>query len=225
MFGELKKSKMKKLLICVDRDGTIDYDKKQRPKYHLGRQRDWKSKVRFIESAIEGLKLLRKKLPNAKIYMISNQPGIAVKEFPLLTEKKSHEVFQYILKKLEKRGVNFNGYEFCGKASPSYVKRHTQYTFDKKLVGNFSCFKPNPGMIKDILKKEKLKRKDTKMYVLGDRSSDVKTAHKIGGFGILVPFIYQPEEKNKVKKLKNRKKYIARNFLGAARFIIKREKN
>ena len=215
---------MKQLLICVDRDGTLDYDKKQRPKYHLGRQRDWKSKVRFIESTIEGLKLLRKKLPHTKIYLMSNQPGVAIKEFPMLTEKKAHEVFQYIIKKLDERGVGVDGYEFCGRASLSYVKRHPQYTFDKKLVENFSCFKPKSGMIKDILKKEKLKRRDVKIYGIGDRASDVKTALNIGGFGILVPFIYRTGQIEKVKKLKSKKKYIARNFLGAARFIIKREK-
>ena len=215
---------MKQLLICVDRDGTIDYDKKNRPKYHLGRQRDWKSKVRFIESSIKGLKLLRKKIPNVKIYSISNQPGVAIKEYPLLTEKRAHEVFQYILKKLEERGAAVDGYEFCGKASKDYVKRHPQFTFDKKLVGNFSCMKPNPGMIKLILKKEKLKRSQVKIYVIGDRASDIKTALNIDGFGILVPFRYQPREREKVKKLKGKKKYIAGNFLGAARFIINREK-
>jgi len=79
-------------------------------------------------------------------------------------------------------------------------------------------------MIRSILKKEKLKKNQTKIYVIGDRVSDVKTAHKIGGFGILVPFVYQPEEKLKVKKLKSKKKHVARDFLNAARFIIKREK-
>jgi len=214
---------MKRVLICVDRDGTVAYDKKHRPKYHLGRQRNWKSKIKFVENALEGLRILRKKLPAAKIYLISNQPGVAIKEFPLLTEKKAHEVFKYIIKKLEKRGVSVDGYEVCPRASREYVKKHPQYTFHKKLVGNFSCFKPKPGMIRSILKKEKLKKNQTKIYIIGDRVSDVKTAHKIDGFGILVPFIYQLEEKEKVKKMKNRKKYVARDFLNAARFIIKRE--
>jgi len=214
----------KQILICVDRDGTIDYDRKTRPRYHLGRQKNWKSKVRFIQSSITGLKLLNKKLPEAKIYMISNQPGIAIKEFPLLTRKRVDEVFKYILKKLASKGVKFDGYEFCGKATSSYVKAHGQYTFHKKLVGNFPCSKPKPGMIKSILKREKLKLSETKIYVIGDRVSDVETAHNVKGFGILVPFIYQPGEKEETKKLKNKKKYIAKDFLGAARFIIKREK-
>lgn len=213
----------KQILIFVDRDGTIDYDRKTRPRYHLGRQRNWKSKVRFIQSSITGLKLLNKKLPEAKIYVISNQPGVAIKEFPLLTRKRVDEVFEYILKKLKTLGIKIDGYEFCGKATLSYVKAHSQYTFHKKLVGNFPCWKPKPGMIKSILKREKIKLKDVKIYVIGDRVSDVETAHNVKGFGILIPFIYQPEEKGKTKKLKSKKKYIAKNFLDAAKFIIKRE--
>jgi len=214
----------KQLLICIDRDGTIDYDKKTRPRYHLGRQRNWKSKVRFIQSSISGLKLLNKKLPQAKIYMISNQPGIAIKEFPLLTRERGKEVFEYILKKLASKGIKIDGYEFCGKATPDYVQRHGQYSFHKKLVGDFDCWKPKPGMIKSILKREKLKPKETRIYVIGDRVSDVQTAVNVKGLGILVPFIYQPGEKEKVKKLKSKKKYIAKDFLNAAKFIVKREK-
>ncbi len=212
----------KQLLIFVDRDATLVYDKIIRPKHHLGRQRDWKSKVGFIKSAVKGLKLLRKKLPRAKIYVISNQSGVAIKEFPLLTEKRAHEVFQYILKKLEKKGVVVDGYELCMKASLDYVKTHPQFTFDKRRIGNFACRKPNTGMIKSILRKEKIKRSQVKIYVIGDRASDVKTALNINGFGILVPFM-ENKEVEKLKKLKGRKKHIANNFLSASRFIIKRE--
>lgn len=214
----------KQLLIFVDRDGTVDYDRKTRPKYHLGRQKDWKSKVRFIQSSILGLRLLNKKLPQAKIYLISNQPGVAIKEFPLLTRKKANEVFKYILKKLASKGVKLDGYEFCGKATPAYAKKHSQYTFHKKLVGNFDCWKPKPGMIESILKKEKLKLKKTEIYVIGDRVSDVQTAVNVKGFGILVPFVNQPGQNAKTKKLKNKNKYIAKSFLEAAKFIIKKEK-
>lgn len=207
---------MMPVLICIDRDGTLDYDKK----YHLGHQRNWKSKIKFLRYVTRGLKLLRK-IPNSKIYIITNQPGVVIKEFPLLTEKRVREVCQYILKQLGKKGVSLDGYEFCGKASPSYVKKHPQFTFDKKLVGNFSCIKPKPGMIEKIMRKEKLGR-STKIYVIGDRFSDVKTALNIKGFGIIVPFKNEPGEKEKVEKLKSKNKYIAKDFLDAARFIVKR---
>ena len=208
----------KKLFIFLDRDGTIDYDKK----YHLGHQRNWKSKIRILPNVVKGLKILRK-IPGVRIYMITNQTGVAIKDFPLLTDKRAREVCQYIIDKLKDKGIKLDGYEICGKASPSYVKKRSNFKFDKKLVGNFSCIKPKPGMINSILNKEGVKRKDAKIYVIGDRFSDVKTALNIKGFGILVPFKNEPGEKEKVEKLKSKNKYIAKDFLDAARFIVKRE--
>ena len=65
-------------------------------------------------------------------------------------------------------------------------------------------------MIKSVLKKEKLKRSEAKIYVIGNIASDVETAHNIKGFGILVPFIYKTGQIEKVKKLKSKNKYIAK---------------
>ena len=83
--------------------------------------------------------------------------------------------------------------------------------------------KPKLGMIEKILKKENLSRKDVKIYVIGDRESDVKTALNAKGFGILVPFKNELKEKTKTRKIKNKNKYIAKNFLDAARLVVKRE--
>jgi len=213
----------KQLLIFVDRDGTVLYDRKTQPRYYLGRQKDWKEKTKFLNGVVGGLKLIKKELPHAKIYLISNQPGIAIKDFPLLTQERVNEVFRYVLKKLETFGVRLDGYEFCGKVSPKYVKTRDQFSFDKRLVGNFDCIKPKPGMIKSILKKENLGFGDAEIYVVGDRASDVETAHNVKGFGILVPFVNQPGQNAKFKKLKNKNKHVAKNFLEAAKFIIKRE--
>ncbi|HLC87096.1 MAG TPA: hypothetical protein VJH65_02370 [Candidatus Nanoarchaeia archaeon] len=210
----------KQILICIDRDGTLIYDKK----YHLGRQRKWKPLVKFLPNVISGLKLLRK-IPNSKIYMITNQPGVAIKEFPLLTKEKAIEVCNYVLGLLKKRGVGLDGCEVCGYASHEYVKRKKgEFTFDKKLVGNYSCIKPRPGMINNILKRERLDKRNTKIYILGDRESDIKTAINAKGFGVLVPFINKPDEPEKVKKLKNKNIYISKDFLDACNFIIKKEK-
>ena len=89
----------KQLLIFIDRDGTVLYDIKHSPRYYLGRQKDWKAKTRFLKYVVSGLKLLKKSIPEAKIYLISNQPGIAIKDFPLLTKKRANETFRYVLKK------------------------------------------------------------------------------------------------------------------------------
>jgi len=212
---------MKNILICFDRDGTLNFDKK----CHLGKQKNWKSRVVILPDVIKGLKELRKNIPYAKIYIITNQPGVAVKDFPLLTKKRVDEVCKYILNKINKNKVGIDGYRFCGKADLNYAKRHPELKFDKKLVGNYPCVKPNPGMVYDILKELKWKAKDTKIYVIGDRHSDVKTAINAGGFGIFVPFVARPEEIEKFKKEKiNKKKYyISKNFMDCINFLIKKE--
>ena len=211
---------MKKTLIFLDRDKTLIYDKK----YYFGSQKNWRSLIKILPYVIDGLRLL-KKIQYSKIYIITNQPGVAIKNFPLLTLKRAHEVCRHVLKQLEKRNVKLDGYEICEHVSLSYTKKRSQFTFNKKLVGNFHCMKPNQGMIEKILKKEKLKKEDVNIYVIGDRASDVKTALNAKGFGIIIPFEKEKDEKEKVRKLKNKSTFVAKNFLDAARFIVKMEKS
>lgn len=211
----------KNILIGIDRDKTINHDNK----YYLGRQKDWKSKIKILPHVIKGLKLLNKELPKAKLYMITNQRGVSIKDFPLLTEKRANEVCRYIMRKLREKGVKMHGYEACTRADPGYPKTHPKFKFDKKLIGNFSYIKPKPGMIYNAIKKQKWKKLNTKVYMIGDRECDVKAGLNAKGFGILVPFDNNLKQKTKARKLKQKHKnvYIAKNFLDAAKFIIKNE--
>jgi histidinol phosphatase-like enzyme len=47
---------MKKTIVCIDRDGTLIYDEKDH--LYLGRDDDWKSKVKMLPYIIDGLTLL-----------------------------------------------------------------------------------------------------------------------------------------------------------------------
>jgi len=212
---------VKNILICIDRDGTLIYDNK----YHLGHQRNWKRLVKFLPKVIDGLKLIKKKLPKAKFVMISNQSGVAIKNYPLLTNKKSEEVCEYIIQKLKLKGVTLDGYEICGHVDKSYVKRRSQYKFDKKLVCNCSCIKPEIGMIREALKKSNWEITETDIYVLGDRYIDVRTGLNAKGHGILIPFkeeLGNIERTKRYVKSKDKKKiFIAKDFLDAAKYIIK----
>jgi HAD superfamily hydrolase (TIGR01662 family) len=209
------------VLICIDKDGTIEYDKH----FHLGHQRNWKSKLHLLEGVANGIKRLNK-IPGVRIYIITNQPGVAVKNYPLLTHDRSEEVCEYVIDRLGGYGAHIHGYEVCGKASLKYVARKEKekagFKFDKKLVGNFSCVKPKIGMIKNALKKEGWSLDDTQIYVIGDRRSDVKCGLNAGGYGILVPFGNRSEEVDKVRKLDSPKVYVARDFLDGCGFVTKR---
>lgn len=206
---------MKKTLVLIDRDGVLVYDKK----YYLGSQRDWKKKVRILPGVVKGLKLLNS-IPDVSIYMITNQSGVAIKDFPLLTVKRAKEVCQYIINLIRKKGGRLDDYFICPHVSPDYVKRKNEFKFDKKRVCNCVCIKPRLGMVFDALRKEGLTAKKVNLFVVGDRASDVQTALNVKGTGILVPFVNEPGQISKVKKLKG-KKYVAKDFLKAAEYIVR----
>ena len=206
----------KKTTICINRDGTLIYDNK----YHLGKTNNWRSKVKILPSVVSGIRQLRK-IPSVKLYMITNQPGVATKTFPLLTLQRAHEVCRYVLKKLENKRAKLDGYFLCPHASPSYTRKRKDRKFDDRLVCNCSCIKPRLGMVFNALKVEGVKRKDVDIYVIGDRASDVKTATNVKGTGILVPFKNEHGEKEKAEKITG-KMYIAKNFTDAVGYIKKR---
>ena len=207
-----------KNLILIDRDGTLIYDKK----YYLGKTDNWKNKVKILPNVIRGLKVLSK-LKDTHVYMIKNQPGVAVKEFPKLTKKRANDVAKYIVKKINGKDNLLEGYFLCPHANSAYVNKRKEYTFDKKYTHKCNCLKPKLGMVFMALKKEGFSKKNTNIYVIGDREGDVQTAVNVNGTGILVPFENEIQEKKKVNQLKG-KKYKAKNFYEACTYIKKRTK-
>ena len=209
----------KNILICLDRDGTLNYDKK----YHLGKDKNWKSKIRLMPQVTSGLKLL-KKLPNTHFYIITNQPGISRKDMPLLTEAKAKQVCQYIKNKINSRVPIIKDCFICEHPTKGYARKYGgEKNFIKKNICNCQCLKPKPGMINQALRKAKLKKSNTNIYVIGDRATDVQAAINAKGFGILIPFKNEPGQTPEFKKIKNKNKKKAKNFLEAAKIIYKKE--
>lgn len=211
------------ILICVDRDGTLIYDNK----YYLGKTNNWRRRIKLLKNITQGLKRLNKKLPRAKIYMITNQSGVAIKDFPLLTERRANEVCQTVIDILKKKGVQIDDYVLCPHVSKEYAKKSI-LKINKKFICNCSCIKPSPGMVLKAIKREGFKKENTKIYVVGDRKIDVETAHNISGTGILVPFKNESDEdikllKHKKNKFYYSKTYIAKDFLDAVDYIIEKE--
>lgn len=205
--------KKQNTLIAIDRDGTLIYDNK----LHIGRTNDWETKIKVLPNVKKGISLLRKKLPKAKIYLISNQSGVAIKEFKLLTQERSEKVCNYIKDKLK-----LDGFISCGHVDKNYVKRRPSHKFINKLICDCSCIKPSPGMINQATKELNWKKEQTAIFVIGDRYIDVKTALNSKGKGIMIPFKNEPKELAKFKKhIKNKKDtYIAKDFLDACKWVI-----
>ncbi|MBI4763795.1 MAG: hypothetical protein HY787_04235 [Deltaproteobacteria bacterium] len=212
-----------KTLICLDRDGTLIYDSREH--LFLGRDESWRSKVKFLPRVMEGLKILAA-IPHSVCYMITNQAGVAITDYPLLTLERAQEVCSYVLEELKNRGAEIKGYFLCPHATLEYVHSKPDVRFDPALVRECACLKPALGMVFEALEAENITPDNAGVYVIGDRASDVQTALNIQGTGILIPFKNEPGQEDKVKKLgRDPHIFIARDMVEAAEFIRGRERS
>ncbi len=212
---------MRKVIICIDRDGTLINDQK----FYLGKEEGWQEQVEILPGVIEGLKKLNN-INNSAIYMVTNQAGVAIADYSLLTVERAREVCSYVLERLRVLGGEIAGYFLCPHASPTYAKRKAGVKFHDQLVHECHCLKPSLGMVFDALRAEDIALDDTDIYVIGDRLSDVQTALNINGTGILIPFENEPGEEEKVLALKEQSNiHIAGDLVAAADFIRSRHRD
>ncbi|MFC1513161.1 HAD hydrolase-like protein [Thermodesulfobacteriota bacterium] len=211
---------MKRTIICIDRDGTLIHDSREH--LFLGRDNLWRQKIEVLPKAVEGLQLLNT-IEDCGIYMITNQGGVAISDFPLLTEAKAHEVCQYVLEVLIGMGGLLDGYFLCPYATPEYVTSRPNLNFHPHMVDERQCLKPSLEMVFEVLQAEGVTLESADIYVIGDRASDVQTALNIGGTGILIPFANEPDEEEKVRRLAGQEDiHIAADMVAAAEFILSR---
>lgn len=209
------------ILVCIDRDGTLIFD----DKYYLGKTNDWKSKIKLLPTTVSGIKLINK-IQNVTTFMFTNQKGIARKDFKLLTLERANKVCEEVINRFKAKGAIIDYYGVCPHAEPSYANKKGVSKFHKGLVCNCKCIKPKLGMIMQALSNKGLTYQNTKIYVIGDRASDVETAINASGYGIYVPFKGEPQT-DQIQALKNKypkQIYIAKNFLDAAKHIAGKEK-
>ncbi|MDF1593870.1 MAG: hypothetical protein P1P89_20365 [Desulfobacterales bacterium] len=209
---------MNKAIICIDRDGTLIHDSREH--LFLGSDNNWPEKVKILPNAIEGVRRLNT-IAGAGIYMITNQPGVAISDFALLTEGRAREVCRFVVEMFKDSGARLDGYFLCPHATPKYVSRKPGTNFHPHLVHDCHCLKPGLGMVFNALKAEGITPENADIYVIGDRASDIRTALKIDGTGILIPFVNEPGELAKIKLLgKQGQIYVAETMFTAAEYIV-----
>jgi histidinol-phosphate phosphatase family protein len=209
---------LKHLLVCIDRDGTLIHD--SRDHLFLGRDNDWQTQVRILPAVVEGLRLLHAQT-KAAIYMITNQSGVAIADYPHLTEERAHEVCRFVLDRLQEQNAPLDGYFLCPHANHDYVATKPEVRFVPELVHDCQCVKPKLGMVFDALKNEGVQPENANVYVIGDRLSDVLTGVNMGGTGILIPFENEPGEEEKVQALPTDSRvHIVPDLLAAAALIV-----
>ena len=137
----------KKPAAFLDRDGVINYDYGYVYKY-----KDFKLRP----GVIRGLKLLTKN--NYRIFIITNQSGIARGFFKVKDVELLHKI---IIKNLKKKKITINEIKY----SPFHIMGVI-----KKYKKDSKTRKPGNLMIKQILKKWNTDLEES--FMIGDKNSD-----------------------------------------------------
>lgn len=107
-----------------------------------------------------------------KLIVISNQPGVARKQFTLRELEKMNDK---IKKKLKRSHVYLDGEYYC---------LHHPHALIKKYRLNCGCRKPKPGLLLQAAKDHKLDL--SKSFFVGDAISDVKAGKAAGTKTVLI---------------------------------------
>jgi histidinol-phosphate phosphatase family protein len=170
-------------VILLDRDGTVIRDPEDE-------RVDKEEKIELFPDSIEALKFLTEH--NFSIIFITNQAGIA--EGRLNTED-FHRIHNKVLEML----------------SPSGVKVLKTYMCPHIREDKCECRKPKPTMILDAIKEFNLDPK--KLYIIGDRESDINAGINAGIKTILV-------KTANVSVTAEQANYTVSNLLDAVRYAV-----
>ena len=203
---------MEKILIGLDRDGTIIKDVGP-----LGKEKNWHEQIEFLDNAINGLKWFNTD-KRIKLMVGTNQSWVAYGDY---SENNVKEVHESLDKILQSNGVVVNSWQYCPYVSIDYAIEHginleNNYVLSKS-DSRLRLRKPEIGMLEKAAEEWGLELKDfSKIFFIGDRESDVMTGINAGGIGILI------NPKIKCKYYMEPGNITARNLYEAAEWIMKR---
>ncbi len=160
--------------IILDRDGTIIVDKK-----YVYKIEDFE----LIPKALDALRLLT--LYNIKIYIITNQAGIAK---GLYTEEQYHVFNFFMLDYFKGERINIEKVLYCPHHPNGIVPRYSI---------KCNCRKPNTGLIEEIFRFGEYKIEEA--VLIGDKNSDIDAGKKLGIKTYLVLTGYGKEYKKDTK--------------------------
>lgn len=180
--------------IFLDRDGTINVDKKYLYE---------KEEFEFLPGVLKGLKKLQEK--GFLLIIVTNQSGIARGYY---TEEDFEELTIYMLKELGKAGISITDVLYC-----PHLPNATILEYKK----NCNCRKPKLGLFNKAI--EKWNIDISKSYAVGDNERDCAICSIDGCKGYLIS---KNLEKDKDSLLEKGIRKV-NNFLEAVCQIIKEE--
>ena len=159
--------------VFLDRDGTINLDKG-----YFYRPEDFE----FEDGAVEAIRQLNQ--AGYKIFVVSNQAGIALGHF---NETQVEALHEWLGAELGKQEAYIDGFYYCPHHAQLGVGRY-------KTVCD--CRKPAPGLLLKAAKEWNLDM--SRSFMVGDHNSDVEAGRAAGVRPIFVRTGHGPQEEAKV---------------------------
>ncbi len=119
--------------VFLDRDGTINYERN-----YIHKIEDFE----LISGTLEALRLLTDN--NIKIYIITNQAGIAKGYF---TEEQFHDLTRHMLSRFEEKDCKIEKVLYCPHHQDGTIPEYTR---------KCQCRKPGTKLIEEVMEKENL---------------------------------------------------------------------
>jgi D-glycero-D-manno-heptose 1,7-bisphosphate phosphatase len=190
---------MKRKAVFLDRDGTINEDVGYPSEY---------SQVRIYPAGFEAVRRLN--LAGLVAIVITNQSGIGR---GLITEEGLEDIHKRMHAAFVEKQARLDGIYYCPHYERSSIPRYRE---------DCSCRKPNPGLALQAAADFDLNLK--RSYMVGDKVEDILFGRNIRATPVLVLTGYGRKSRPQLEKMRISPAYIAADVLGAAEWILKREK-
>ncbi len=154
--------------------------------------------LRLTKNAAKAIRILNQN--KIKVIIVTNQSGISRGLFSIDDLENVHDELR---RRLRGKGAHIDVIYYC-----------PHHPDDGCL-----CRKPGKGMFEKAAKDFDLKL--NKCYVIGDKLTDIKSAHNISARGILVRTGYGKLEQDKLRDADIAPEHIAENLYEAVKWIIK----
>ncbi|MBI5419406.1 MAG: HAD family hydrolase [Deltaproteobacteria bacterium] len=183
-------------VVFLDRDGTLIEEE--------GYLSD-PARLREIPGAAESLKKLSEE--GYALAVISNQAGLARGKF---REDQMEAVHWAFVEHFRRRGVEFDGVEYCPHHPEGVVERY------RMACG---CRKPAPGMAEKILRRLGVPA-SCRIWVVGDKMSDILMGKRVQAETILVATGYGETERREGERRGERPDIFLPSIREATEWIL-----
>lgn len=185
---------MAEIGIFLDRDGTINEEIEF---LHAPDQ------IRLIPKAADAIREFN--MLGFKIFILTNQSGIA---HGIFNENDLKEIHEKLLSILKKSNAKIDHIYYCPHHPEGKIEKY------RKIC---NCRKPMTGMFEIAAKEYNINL--SRSFVIGDKKIDIEAGNNCGAFSILVLTGYGKSELERCRETNTKIDFVAEDLYNAVQFI------